>query len=262
MTFNMITLLRKLRLKFIRENKIRNYLLYALGEIILVVAGILIALAINNAQEDRLLERKELTYLSGLENEFEISKSKLQELIKVNKASYEKAAIILNYTSSLKDTMDEREFSNLLNDAFSRDISFNPNISLIQEMISSGSLKDLSDKDLRIQLTNWLASLEDIAGQERSQEARRQEVMKIFESEKASVRTIVDHSGITERILELQPLKEHYSNLHLLQSRSFENNLLLFILSAKSTESNHYLPLTSDLNQILESIRTNLEKHK
>ncbi len=49
----MITFLRKIRRSLLRENKVSKYLLYALGEIVLVVIGILIALQINNWNEER-----------------------------------------------------------------------------------------------------------------------------------------------------------------------------------------------------------------
>ena len=44
------------------ENKFSKYLLYALGEIILVVVGILIAVAINNSQQNKSIQKKEQTY--------------------------------------------------------------------------------------------------------------------------------------------------------------------------------------------------------
>ncbi|MDC6350070.1 DUF6090 family protein [Zeaxanthinibacter sp. PT1] len=44
---------RKIRRKLLSENKFSKYLIYAFGEIILVVIGILIALSINNWNEDR-----------------------------------------------------------------------------------------------------------------------------------------------------------------------------------------------------------------
>ncbi len=47
----MAKLFRKVRQKLLAENKFRNYLLYAIGEIILVVIGILIALQINAANQ-------------------------------------------------------------------------------------------------------------------------------------------------------------------------------------------------------------------
>lgn len=49
----MIKFFRKIRQKLLRENKFRNYLKYAIGEVILVVIGILIALTLNNINENR-----------------------------------------------------------------------------------------------------------------------------------------------------------------------------------------------------------------
>ena len=56
----MIKFFRKIREKNMKAGKIKNYLLYAIGEIVLVVIGILIALQINTwnqAYEDRQLEK-------------------------------------------------------------------------------------------------------------------------------------------------------------------------------------------------------------
>ncbi len=49
----MIKFFRKIRQNLLMENKTGQYLKYALGEIILVVIGILIALSINNWNEHR-----------------------------------------------------------------------------------------------------------------------------------------------------------------------------------------------------------------
>jgi sensor domain CHASE-containing protein len=54
----MIKFFRKIRQKGIKENKIINYLKYAIGEIVLVVIGILIALNINNQNGERLKKEK------------------------------------------------------------------------------------------------------------------------------------------------------------------------------------------------------------
>jgi len=52
----MIKFFRKIRQKTLTESKFGKYLLYALGEIILVVIGILIALSINNRNEAMLID--------------------------------------------------------------------------------------------------------------------------------------------------------------------------------------------------------------
>ncbi len=47
----MIKFFRRIRHKLLGEGKVKNYLLYAIGEIVLVVVGILIALQLNNFNE-------------------------------------------------------------------------------------------------------------------------------------------------------------------------------------------------------------------
>ena len=63
----MINFFRKTRKKLADDNKPLKYLRYAIGEIVLVVIGILIALQINNWNEgrkDRVLEKKLLENLT------------------------------------------------------------------------------------------------------------------------------------------------------------------------------------------------------
>ena len=62
----MIKLFRKIRQKLLAENKISKYLIYAIGEIILVVIGILIALQINNWNESNKEKKKHGYYLNSL----------------------------------------------------------------------------------------------------------------------------------------------------------------------------------------------------
>jgi len=59
-------LLTNLRKNSIAGKRFRNYILYALGEIVLVVIGILIALQINNWNNQRKLEDKEVAYLKDI----------------------------------------------------------------------------------------------------------------------------------------------------------------------------------------------------
>lgn len=58
----MVKFFRKIRQQLLEENRFSKYMLYALGEIILVVIGILIALQIDNWNENRKLEAKTQNY--------------------------------------------------------------------------------------------------------------------------------------------------------------------------------------------------------
>jgi len=54
----MIKFFRKIRQNLLSESKFSQYLIYAIGEIVLVVIGILIALQINNWNEEKKLKKK------------------------------------------------------------------------------------------------------------------------------------------------------------------------------------------------------------
>ncbi|WP_338359028.1 DUF6090 family protein [Yeosuana marina] len=254
----MIKFFRKIRQKMLIENKFSNYLIYAIGEIILVVIGILIALAINNSNQNRVIQKKEQTYLNGLKAEFQTSKFKLSELIKINKSNFYGAKKLLEDISNKNESPSEKQFSELLLNTFSSDISFNPNNSLLSEMISSGSLKDISNTTLRIKLTNWISTIEDVSKQESELGIQREKVLDIFRTNKNSLRTIFDLTGISQEI-GLQKMEQSVSNLDLLKSRKFENNILMFILTTNAMEKAHYEPLMKDLESIIELIENEIK---
>ena len=62
----MIKFFRKIRQSSLMENKTGKYFKYAIGEIVLVVIGILIALQINNWNQNRIENKEVKTYLNNL----------------------------------------------------------------------------------------------------------------------------------------------------------------------------------------------------
>jgi len=62
----MIKFFRKIRQKLLTENNFSKYLIYAFGEIVLVVIGILIALSINNWNEGRKNDLKESLLIKNI----------------------------------------------------------------------------------------------------------------------------------------------------------------------------------------------------
>ena len=81
----MIKFFRKIRQQLVTENKFSKYLLYAIGEIVLVVIGILIALQINNWNEYQKERKSERLLLSEIRdnlkydlNDFESNITTLQ----------------------------------------------------------------------------------------------------------------------------------------------------------------------------------------
>ena len=77
----MITLFRRIREKLINSGSITKYLLYAVGEILLVVIGILIALQVNNWNEERKRVIEEIVILNILQEDMETAKAQSEEYI-------------------------------------------------------------------------------------------------------------------------------------------------------------------------------------
>ena len=78
----MINFFRKIRQNLLSEGKTGKYLKYAIGEIILVVIGILIALSINNWNENRKLQEAKTEYYKQLLTELNLDIKELYPQIK------------------------------------------------------------------------------------------------------------------------------------------------------------------------------------
>ena len=74
----MIKFFRKIRQNLLSEGKTGKYFKYAIGEIILVVIGILIALQINNLNENRKNKEQEIVLLKGLSSDLELDIKQLE----------------------------------------------------------------------------------------------------------------------------------------------------------------------------------------
>ena len=112
----MIKFFRKIRQKMLTENKFSKYLLYAIGEIVLVVIGILIALQINNWNENK----KSKSQLDNIYNEVELNlKSDLTNIDDVI-TQYEKLELRLEkmitneYSSIPLDSINTNNYSDFI----------------------------------------------------------------------------------------------------------------------------------------------------
>ena len=257
----MAKIFRRIRMDMLTNNRLGKYLLYAVGEIILVVIGILIALSINNANQEKATQAKERTYLNGLKDEFLASQQKLQNLIDVNKKNYESAKSILSFVDDTIQTNEER-LSQLLFDAFAFEIAYSPNNSLLNEMINSGSLKDISNDELRIHLASWESVMENIKFQEQDLRTQRENVRDLLRGEQSSIRTVFDQTNVSQHVLGIRPKQNHFSNMALVKTKTFENNLLTFILTSNSAENAHYKPLLQEIDTILKLIDTELKEEQ
>jgi len=141
----MIKFFRKIRQKLLSENRLSKYFIYAIGEIILVVVGILIALSINNWNEDRKQDIEKTKLIQNLISDFKITKTRLEESLSLSKKTN---VNISNYLSLSDSDFINLPIDSLLKFSFSifQELKFEPLISSYDKSVSTGSL-DLIEND-------------------------------------------------------------------------------------------------------------------
>jgi hypothetical protein len=100
----MIKFFRKIRQKLLSENKFSKYLIYAIGEIILVVIGILIALQFNNRNVSRINNQKQNKTLNLIQKS--LIKDTLYMSLLINRlGKVNKSISILNTFPAYEDSL-------------------------------------------------------------------------------------------------------------------------------------------------------------
>lgn len=227
-----------------------RYFWYAIGEILLVVTGILIALYINNWNEQRQQRDLETQYLFALKEEFSSNLKSLEGMKARNLSNMAAATEMAKHTGPDQPAISDGEFSKLLFGALENEIQYRPGTGIINEIISSGSLSIISNPRLK----KALASLDGLMLKVRFQESeevapKRRALFDLARSSVSTRRMFADASGGQAdrgRFLD--------SNLHLLQSRKFDNLLTGFIATSRYLGTYYYAELETQIREIIQII--------
>ena len=93
----MIGFFRKIRKQLADDNKPLKYMRYAIGEIVLVVIGILIALQVNNWNEHQKVIKAEKEILKNLNQEFQSNKRELQRQKSIVLKTFEANRLLMSF---------------------------------------------------------------------------------------------------------------------------------------------------------------------
>ena len=146
----MIKFFRHIRQQLLSESKFSKYLLYAIGEIILVVIGILIALQINNWNETNKMNTRELTLLNELKTNLKINIANLENDIDKQVKSVRSFSYILNLPNSNLPYSDSIP-------SYLSDIDYAPDVILVSsafQTLKSSGLELIQSDSLRIEIVN------------------------------------------------------------------------------------------------------------
>ena len=144
----MINFFRKIRKQLADDNKPLKYMRYAIGEIVLVVIGILIALSINNWNQEKNDNKLSRDYLYRIQRDIIQDTVSFNEIIKYNDSLRNEIKELLVFVYSEIDNVEQvvhlcSTYDLALNQIFS------PDDNTYRGMISSGALTLIKNLDLR-----------------------------------------------------------------------------------------------------------------
>ena len=178
----MLPLFRKIRRKLADDNQLIQYSRYAIGEIVLVVIGILIALQINNWNEERRINRSIREHLLILKNNLHEDQLQLRELQRAmhNNVHYADSCMKQLQTVLPIDRKTIMYLGILL-----LEYQFKPNRNAIETISQSNELPFLST-ELQTAILNYYALIEDVKEREQISNTQIQTKYEVYINDRYS----------------------------------------------------------------------------
>ena len=237
----MIKFFRHIRQNLIMENKNSKYLKYAIGEIVLVVIGILIALQINNWNESQKALKKEKIYLVKLSQNIKDDISLLEDIIKTD-------SIIINDLKKLSEeilTATSIQDINLKTNSRFRYLLFNPNKTTLDNIISSGQIEIIRNDSIVESLLKYYKSVTKYReGIDESLKNYSRDIENFFMN--------FDHTR-NDKILKKKTIEDYRDHPFVLNSFFYKVGLLKY-------QINNYSLLIKEAKHNLNLIEKELDK--
>ncbi len=156
----MIHLFRKIRQQLLKNNRFKKYAFYALGEIVLVMVGILLALQFSTWNKEKENTKKEGWYLVNIVEDIEYQKSILKDMkIFCNESIETGKQIIEEYNRNKSfleiDSLDQR-LNSLMNS-----FTFPNTNNTYNELVSSGKFDLIQEKKLSLTIIEYFSFIRE-----------------------------------------------------------------------------------------------------
>jgi hypothetical protein len=250
----MIKFFRKIRQKMLTENKFSKYLLYAIGEIILVVIGIMIALQVNNWNQTRIKFNNDLQMYSKLYDDLN------SEYLKIERNARQFSGYSRTYSHIYNETKGEAIYNPNLN--YSYVLWFHRYNMFIKEKYS-GSFANITNDEIHNHLKSFISIENETNDANNEWNEHQLKVVRPFLSKHGINKTesmfnkdLNSFSAIINQtdLIEYSKLKEQYG--------SVEFDQLLFTMQFKTTWVLQNLVWMNETNLEFQNVlKKELEQH-
>ena len=241
----------------LNENKFRKYILYAIGEIVLVVIGILIALQLNNLNEIEKVKDTEIVYLNALHDEFSNNLKEVERVMKVNERNLNFAHTLLSRMGTDNPDLNEKAFDSLMYRTIMTEIQYRPSPGTLVELVNSGKLSIISNRELRQKLASWDGILTSILFQEEEHSKPRYKLIDLMNKYGNGRKSFINTFG---NELDMPNSNFKPSSLGLLNNLEFDNQLTFFYATGFFLNSDNYAGLKNNIENTLLMIQSELDQ--
>lgn len=250
----MIKFFRKIRQNLLSEGKTGKYFKYAFGEIILVVIGILIALSINNWNENRKNKLTELEYYCELLADFELDRQNIAVLYEESEHKIEiSKKLLLELNNKNKDK------SYLLNNYLQglRTNAFVPSKVTMTDIVSSGKLNLITNDSLKNDLLRYYGELDKLLYQLELNQSKSLERFFLYDDHLQFGGQYFEYveESLGKEILKTLPINDWHLDSESKYYKEFQNDLVFFVTMSER-EKQHF----NNILKAMESTYNQLER--
>ena len=243
----MIKFFRHIRRNLMETGKTGKYFKYAIGEIVLVMIGILLALQVSEWNSNRKRQQQEAQILKDLHEEFVENKIQLDTVTKKYKAVRDGAENIIAFFPIDPKTVNIDSLSKYFRQMATR-YTFNPQQSTVNALTNTSSFDLISITELRKLLQRWSELVIDY---------QEDELAYIRNVENTFSPYMIKHTSMT-----LNGIKDPRLDLKFLSSLEFENIVRLRYINTlnilgREDEVNEIDLVYNSINRIIELTKTN-----
>jgi hypothetical protein len=253
----MIKFFRKIRQNMIKENKVSKYLLYAIGEIVLVVIGILIALQLNNLNEIDKVKDTEILYLNALHDEFSNNLKEVERVMKLNERNLKTAHTLLGKMGTSDPDLTEKVFDSLMYRTIIAEIQYRPSPGTLIELVNSGKLSIISNRELRLKLASWDGILTSVLFQEEEHSKPRYKLIDLMNKWGNGRKSFINALG---NRMDMPNSNFKSSSIVLLKNLENDNQLTFFYATGTFLNLNYYSDLKNNIIKTLKIIQSELDQ--
>lgn len=237
--------------------KTGKYLKYAIGEILLVVIGILIALQINNWNEARKARKVEQQYLLALQDEFEKNLIEVNRVISLCDSVFSASKKVINKKDQNGQSLSDFEIQTANMNAFRFPPKFIQSPGILNDLINSGYLSKLNNIQLRSQIQKWFVTIQQVKDEEDEFWHHREKVIDLMQREFSFRNYMIEMNE--DLIGALSPKDTSKETTAFFHDDDFDNLLLFYTIVLRSLQLEHYPNLKNNIESILNEIDKSID---